>query len=129
MPLVRIEMIKGRPLAERRRLLGAAHAALVDAFGIPDDDRTQRIVEHDPENFDVPPGAGDHYTLIEITAFPGRSETAKHRLYEAIVRALGTAGVPANDISIVLLEPPMENWGIRGGRPASEVDLGFQVDV
>jgi hypothetical protein len=23
----------------------------------------------------------------------------------------------------------VENWGIRGGVPASEVDLGFEVDV
>jgi hypothetical protein len=30
---------------------------------------------------------------------------------------------------IVLLEPPLENWGIRGGRPASEVDLGFKIDI
>jgi hypothetical protein len=30
---------------------------------------------------------------------------------------------------IILLEPPMDNWGIRGGKPASEVDLGFKIDV
>ena len=32
MPLVRIEILKGRPTAERRRLLHAVHAALVEAF-------------------------------------------------------------------------------------------------
>jgi phenylpyruvate tautomerase PptA (4-oxalocrotonate tautomerase family) len=102
---------------------------LVQAFSIPEDDRIQRIVQHDPEDFEIPPGAGERYTLIEITAFPGRSATAKRRLYETIVRSLKTAGVPANDISIVLHEPPMENWGIRGGKPANEVDLGFRVEV
>jgi phenylpyruvate tautomerase PptA (4-oxalocrotonate tautomerase family) len=93
---------------------------LVEAFSIPEDDRTQRIVEHDPENFEIPPGASRRYTLIEITAFPGRSATAKRSLYEAIVRNLATAGVPAQDILVVLHEPPMENWGIRGGnRPTT----------
>jgi hypothetical protein len=29
----------------------------------------------------------------------------------------------------VLNEVPLENWGIRGGQPASEVDLGFKVNV
>jgi hypothetical protein len=29
----------------------------------------------------------------------------------------------------VLNEPPMDNWGIRGGQMASEVDLGFEVQV
>ena len=121
-----------------------------DFFGIDDDDeiagvdllhqwrprlqldaarRRQRIVEHDPENFEIPPGASQRYTLIEITAFPGRSATAKRSLYEAIVRNLATAGVPAQDILVVLHEPPMENWGIRGGKPANEVDLGYRVDV
>jgi phenylpyruvate tautomerase PptA (4-oxalocrotonate tautomerase family) len=129
MPLVRIEIIKGRPVAERRRLLEGVHAALVEAFGIRDDDRTQRLIEHDPENFEIPRGASERYTLIEITTFPGRSATAKRRLYEAVVRNLEGAGVPTSDISVVLHEPPMENWGIRGGKPASEVDLGFRVDV
>ncbi|HEY2965190.1 MAG TPA: tautomerase family protein [Actinomycetota bacterium] len=129
MPLVRIEIIKGRTAAERKRLLDAVHAALVEAFGIPDDDRTQRVVEHDPEYFEIPPGASERYTLIEITAFPGRSATAKRRLYEAIVRNLDRAGVPSTDISVVLHEPPMQNWGIQGGTPASEVDLGFRVDI
>ena len=67
--------------------------------------------------------------LIEITAFPGRSAEAKRRLYEAIVRNLAAEGVPAQDVLVVLTEPPMENWGMRGGKPASEVDLGFRVDV
>jgi phenylpyruvate tautomerase PptA (4-oxalocrotonate tautomerase family) len=31
-----------------------------------------------------------------------------------------------NNITIVIHESPLENWGIRGGRPASEVDLGFK---
>jgi phenylpyruvate tautomerase PptA (4-oxalocrotonate tautomerase family) len=129
MPLVRMEIIRGRSLAERKRLLDGVHTALVEAFGIPDDDRTQRVIEHDPENFEIPPGAGERYTLIEITAFPGRSPTAKRHLYQALVHNLGAAGVPASDISVVLHEPPMENWGIRGGKPASEVDLGFRVEI
>jgi phenylpyruvate tautomerase PptA (4-oxalocrotonate tautomerase family) len=38
-------------------------------------------------------------------------------------------GIQATDIFIVLHEPPLENWGIRGGVPASEVDLGFNLKV
>src|SRR6266545_788763 len=70
MPLVRIEILKGRPPGERQQLLDAVHDALVEAFTIPEDDRTQRIVEHDPANFEIPPGASQRYTLIEITTFP-----------------------------------------------------------
>jgi len=129
MPLVRIEILKGRPTADKRRLLQAVHAGLVEAFGIPEDDRTQRLIEHDPENFEIPPGQSENYTLVEITAFPGRSPTAKQALYKAIVRNLGEVGVPADDILIVLDEPAMGNWGVRGGQSADEVNLGFPLDV
>ena len=129
MPLVRIEILEGRPAPERKLLLQAVHDALVEAFQIPDDDRTQRLIEHDPENFEIPPGCSERYTLVEITAFPGRSPTAKRALYKAIVRNLAETGVPVEDVLIVLQEPAMENWGIRGGRSADEVDLGFRVDV
>src|SRR6266545_5110003 len=81
MPLVRIEIIKGRGVTERKRLLQGVHAALVEAFGIPEDDRTQRLIEHDSENFEIPPGHSENYTLVEITAFPGRSSTAKRALW------------------------------------------------
>jgi phenylpyruvate tautomerase PptA (4-oxalocrotonate tautomerase family) len=129
MPHVRIEILEGRSVDERRQLLQAVHDALVEAFEIPDDDRTQRIVEYDPINFEIPPGKSDRYTLIEITAFPGRSRTAKAALYEAIVQRLGDLRVDATDVSIVVHEPSLENWGIRGGRPADEVDLGYRLDV
>jgi phenylpyruvate tautomerase PptA (4-oxalocrotonate tautomerase family) len=129
MPLVRIEIIEGRSVDERRQLLQAVHEALVEAFEIPDDDRTQRIIEHDSVNFEIPPGSSERYTLIEITAFPGRSRDAKAALYDAIVRRLADVGVEANDVSVVLHEPPMEDWGIRGGRPADAVDLGYRLDV
>jgi hypothetical protein len=52
----------------------------MEAFRIPDDDHTQRIVEHELENIELPPGSSDRYTLIEITAFPGRSADAKRNL-------------------------------------------------
>lgn len=127
MPLVRIEILKGRP--ERASLLDAVHGALVEAFGIPDDDRTGRLIELDPESFTIDPGRSEKYTLVEITAFPGRSRAAKRALYRAITRSLGELGVPPEDILVVLHEPPLENWGLRGGRPADEVDLGYDLDV
>lgn len=61
--------------------------------------------------------------------FPGRSSSAKRHLYRAIGDKLEGLGVPAHDINVVLVEPPLDNWGIRGGKPASEVELGFELEV
>jgi phenylpyruvate tautomerase PptA (4-oxalocrotonate tautomerase family) len=129
MPLVRIEILSGRSSSEKKRLLQAVHRALVEAFAIPEDDRTQRLVEHDRDNFEIPPGRSERYTLVEITAFAGRSIPAKRALYKSIVRNLAEVAVPPDDVIIVLHEPPLENWGIRGGSSADQVDLGFRVDV
>jgi hypothetical protein len=32
-------------------------------------------------------------------------------------------------VSVSLRESPTENWGIRGGQAACDVDLGFNVKV
>ncbi|MFN3460092.1 MAG: tautomerase family protein [Oceanibaculum sp.] len=110
-------------------VIDAVHDALREALKIPDWDRTVRLIEHEPSHFAIPPGRGQNYTIVEVTMFSGRSFEAKRALYEAIVRNLGGLGIAATDIKITLIETPMENWGIRGGKPASEVNLGFQVAV
>ena len=96
------------------------------ALKIPEHDRIQRLYELSAEDFKVPPNRTGMVTLIEVTMFPGHSYDAKRALYRALVRNLG---VLQTDVSVVLREPPMENWGIREGVPASEVDLGFEVEV
>jgi phenylpyruvate tautomerase PptA (4-oxalocrotonate tautomerase family) len=129
MPLIRVEIREGWSPAEKAGLLDAIHAAAVEALKIPDEDRTQILTEHPAEAFEIPPGKGDRFTLVEITMFAGRSLDAKRRLYRAVVTHLGRLGIPPSDVLIVLYEVPLESWGIRGGMSASDVDLGFEVGV
>ena len=129
MPLIRVEIREGWSRVEKARLLDAIHAAVVKALRVPDEDRTQILTEHPAEAFELPPGKGDQFTLVEVTMFAGRSLDAKRRLYRAVVTNLSRLGVPASDVLIVLHEVPLENWGVRGGTPASDVDLGFEVGV
>ncbi len=84
-----------------------------------------------PEHFltPYPDRISGKFTLVEVTMFAGRSRDIKRRLYNAIVSGLGDIGVPADEVLIVIHEPPMENWGISGGIPASEVDVGFEVEI
>lgn len=110
-------------------MLEAVHSALVEALKIPDEDRTQILHEYAPGDFEISPTKTDQFTLVEITIFPGRSLEAKRHLYQAIVQNLGLLGIAPEDLLIVLHEPAMENWGVRGGIPASEVDVGFKIDV
>jgi len=64
-----------------------------------------------------------------MTVFPGRLLQAKKTLYKEIAARFQKLHVPPNDVLIILHEPPLENWGIRGGFPANEVNIGFKIDV
>ena len=69
------------------------------------------------------------FTLVSIDMFAGRTLGAKKSLYQAIVRNLAAFGIPADHVKVLLREIPAENWGIRGGIPASEIELGFDIKV
>src|SRR5262245_48813517 len=129
MPISRIEGRRARTSAEVQSLIEALYQAQREALRVPEWDRQIRYVEHEAENFHVVPGRTDNYLLVEITLFAGRSLEAKRALYRLVVERFGRLGVDANDITIVLHEVPLANWGIRGGKPASEVNLGFELDV
>ena len=129
MPLVTVTMLKGKSKEFRKSILNVVHSSLVTAFKIPDHDRSQRIIEIDPDNYEYPPGKSDNYITIEMTIFLGRSIEAKRMLYQEIVRGLKALGISSEDILIVLQESPLQNWGIRGGYSADQVDMGFKLDV
>ncbi len=122
-------MIKGRTRDEKRAVMDTVHAALVESFKIPEHERNIRIEEYKVEDCVLPPGRSEKYILVEITAFAGRSTDAKRLLYKNIVDNLKTLGIDAMDVFIVIYEEPLENWGIRGGIPACDLDLGFNVKV
>lgn len=128
MPSTRIvtgEWARGSEL----QVIEAVQAALLEALKIPDHDRDVVLDIHGPATRIVPPGRSDRFTRLEIILFSGRSLDAKRALYKSIVARLSALGVPEAEIKTVLVEVPPENWGIRGGVPASEVDLGFKIDV
>lgn len=131
MPSVLIEVRQQYPREREIQLMEAVHAALTEAFKILPGDRHVRLVVHEPHRFACPPNkkGPEAYTHISIDAFAGRSVDAKRNLYRAIVRNLEPLGIPPDHVKILLRELPRENWGIRGGQAACDVELGFKVDV
>jgi phenylpyruvate tautomerase PptA (4-oxalocrotonate tautomerase family) len=110
-------------------VIEAVQAGLLRGLKVPDWDRDVVIDVCDTARRIVPTGRSDRYTRIEIQLFAGRSLEAKKRLYASIVANLAELGVPKDEIKIILVEVPPENWGVRGGLPASEIDLGFDIKV
>ena len=130
MPLVKVEILAGKSVEYKKKLLDSIHNALVESFKIPDYDRMQRLYELDPSNLETVSGRTDKFTLIELTIFKGRSIEAKRRLYSTIVKNLKESlNIDGSDVLIVINEQPLENWGVRGGKAAIDIDLGFKIDL
>jgi hypothetical protein len=110
-------------------VLEAVQGALVEALKIPKNDRDIVLEVLDGSRRIISPKRSDYFTRVEVILFSGRSLGAKRKLYAALVRNLSALGVPAEQVKTVLIEVPAENWGLRGGLPASEIDLGFEVRV
>lgn len=129
MPIVRIEILAGKSDEYKNALLDGINKAMTDIVKIPQNDRRQLLYELPASNFEHV-GRSDNYTIIEITLFKGRSFETKKKLYTSIVEnLLKNPGINGNDLTIILNEQPLENWGIRGGIPASELNLGFDINV
>jgi phenylpyruvate tautomerase PptA (4-oxalocrotonate tautomerase family) len=129
MPNVTIEVRKRYSKEHEIGIIDAVHAALMEGIKTPEWDRTIRLIVHEAHRFAAPPAADERYTLIDIDLIVGRSLRAKKALYRALVSNLAKFDIPAEQIKILLRESTAENWGVRGGVPASEVDPGFRVDV
>jgi phenylpyruvate tautomerase PptA (4-oxalocrotonate tautomerase family) len=131
MPSCQVEVRRRYTPAEELAIIDAVHGALVAAFRIPPQDRTVRLVVHEPHRFACSPRLTqpESFTLVTVDCFTGRSLEAKRNLYREVVDRLAVLGVPGDHVTITLRESGAENWGIRGGQAACDLDLGFEVRV
>lgn len=131
MPSALVEVRREYSEADEVGVIDAVHAALVTAFRIPPQDKDVRLVVHAPHRFGCSPRLTqpEFFTLVTIDCFAGRSIDAKRVLYAEIVSNLKQFGIPPDHVTILVRDHPTSNWGIRGGQAASDVDLGFDVNV
>ena len=120
MPMVRIDLARGKSEAQRLAIADAVHRALV-SIGVPEDDRFQIIGEHDPANFIFARSYlglqhTDRLIMIQITFNEGRTTAQKQALFKAIAEGIqAAAGVPLEDVIVNLVEVKRENWSFGGG--------------
>jgi phenylpyruvate tautomerase PptA (4-oxalocrotonate tautomerase family) len=112
----------------RNTVSGAIHEAVVEALQYPMDKRFHRFFPLEPEDFVFPSDRSDHYLILEITMFEGRSVETKKKLVRTLFERLEPLGFSGQDVEIVILESPKHNWGIRGV-PADELALSYRVEV
>jgi len=120
MPLVRIDLRKGKDAAYRKEIGRVVYDALL-SVGVPRNDRFQVVAEHDAENFLFDPEylgirRSDDLVIIQITWSEGRSTQQKQALYKAIADGLHEAvGLRREDVFVNLVEVKKENWSFGDG--------------
>ncbi len=129
MPHAVIHRLQNSEPRDRRAIVQAVNGAMVEALKVPNDTHPTRLCTYDADAFLIPKDSSDHFTLVEITIYPGRSLETRRSLYKAVVDRLSALGIDPLDVRVVLYEVPLENWGLRGGIPASEIDLGFEIAI
>ena len=121
MPLVRIDLQKGKDASYRRKAGQVVYEAMVAHTGVPKNDHFQIIAEHAAENFVFDPDyLGIHRSsdliMVQIFFNEGRSVAQKQALYKAIAEGLSDAlQVRLEDVFITLVEVKKENWSFGNG--------------
>lgn len=127
MPLVKIELKKGQSKKFLSSLMNYTLEALIEVLALPDDDRSIRVVEYEADLFSLKP---PYEILIEIILFSGRTTKTKANLFERIVDKLNAhLLINIETVFIIINEQPKENWGIRGGKSASDVNIDFEIEI
>ncbi len=114
-------------ITDKTSLVKDIQNTLVNVLKIPERDRLI-IVDENLEGFFQPPDTAGKYVLVELSMFSGRTKETKRALYKSLVDVLEKHGIGKENVRIVMYEVPKDNWGIRGGKMASEVELGFETE-
>jgi 4-oxalocrotonate tautomerase len=120
MPLVRIDLRKGKDATYRQEIGQIVHEALI-SVGVPKDDHFQTISEHEPPNFVFDPTylgvrRSEDLVIVQITWNEGRTVEQKKALYKAIADGLAAkVGLRREDVFVNLVEVRRENWSFGDG--------------
>ncbi len=128
MPLVAIDLVRGRSPEDLDTIATAVLEAMVETLDVPERDRFVVVTEHTPETLRFDRGyldveRGDGFVLVRITLAAGRSTEAKRAFYRRAADLLAErAGLRTEDVTIVLVENAREDWSFGLGQ-ASYLEL------
>ncbi|MDM5358267.1 tautomerase family protein [Peribacillus sp. RS7] len=120
MPLIRFDLIEGRDKNSLRKLLDAAHRAVVKAFDVPEKDRYQIVHQHPAHELIIEDtGLGfkrsKNLVVISVTS-KQRREDQKQYFYKVLVQELGeNCGIEPNDIMVSIVTNGDADWSFGLG--------------
>ena len=121
MPLVRIDLARGKPAEFRKTLGEIIYRAMRETINVPENDKFQIFNEHSPEDLNIADNyLGNTYSkdmlIIQITMNAGRTVEMKKAFFKRIADDIHTQlKLRKDDVFINLVECVKENWSFGGG--------------
>ena len=121
MPLVRIDLARGKSSGYRAAIGEVVYNAMLATLNVPKDDRFQVIAEHAADAFIFDPTylgieRSADCVFIQVTLNEGRSVSLKQAFYKAIADGLfERLNLRREDVFINLVEVKKENWSFGNG--------------
>lgn len=113
----------------KQQLSDVIHSCVMDALQMPADKRAHRFFGLDQDDFFMPDGRSDAYTIIEISMMSGRSVDTRKKLIRLLFdRIQERVGINYQDIELCIYESEPANWGFRGLH-GDEVTLNYNVNI
>lgn len=120
MPLVRVDVVEGKPQSFRQAIGQAVHESIVETLNVPVDDKFQVLAEHPAgdivadEQYLGIQRSGDQ-VVIQVTLNSGRTPELKQAFYAAVVKRLEPLGIRRADVLINLVEVEKIDWSFGNG--------------
>lgn len=120
MPLIHIHMMEGKTPKYIKAVRDGIHTALMNAWGIPPNDRFQLVSEYKKANFHFDKTIwgvkrSDDLIAIYITSI-SRSVAKKKKLYAELVKILGeNPKVRKEDVFVTIVTVGKEDWSFGNG--------------
>jgi len=121
MPLVRIDLPRGKSPEYRRTLGDVVYDAMIQTINVPANDRFQVITEHPPDELIIDRTylgieRSADCVLIQLFLNEGRTTELKKAFYRAVADGLHQRlGLRKQDVFIALVEVKKENWSFGNG--------------
>ena len=121
MPLIKIDMIKGREKAEIKEILDISYRVMLETFGAPEGDRYQIVNQHEDYEMQIlDTGLGvertENVLVFTIVTRP-RTQSEKTNFYQKLADTLHEhTDIRKEDIMISLIENTDEDWSFFNGK-------------
>ncbi len=121
MPLVRVDLPRGKPADYKRAIGDVIFAAMRATLNVPEGDRFQIFAERGPDDLSIDPNylniaRSPEALIIQITLNEGRTTDQKRAFYKAVADGLqASVGLRREDVMINLVEVKKENWSFGNG--------------